>query len=278
LRPLVIVPPVVAPNSRTFTYVPSATGVPTLDAPGKPVIGDVIAVDMLALGDGSGAYVLRIIVLDDAWNYSRVRVTHLRNEITFGAKPEFSPEFAMESPASAWSTFGRQPANVDFTSPQIQSRNVPQAIASVRAGMTVGAYLDRTQTTASYGSAISSACQATFKSTTGQSCTMWNSSELISLNYTVRGTVLHERLDLHARLRLFGPTTKAAPPEPQRNEDVPRQFLPVGGTVTADKIDDLVKTLYKDQVPGLHQKLRVSWYNTRGEEVLSAVWPVIFDM
>jgi hypothetical protein len=278
LRPLVVQPAAAMPNTRTFMYVPSAEGPPTLHAPGTPGIGDVIAVDMLALGDGSGGYVLRVVVVDDAWNYSRIRVTHLRNEITIGGKPEFAPEFAMESPASAWSTFGRQPLNVDFTSAQIQSRNLPQAIASVRAGMTVGAYLDRTQSIASYGSAVSSTCQATFKSATGQSWTMWNSSELASASYTVRGTVLHERLDLHARLRLVGAQTKPAPAEPQRNEDVPRQFLPVGSAVTADKIDDLVKTINKGQVPGLHQKLRVSWYNFKGEEVLSAVWPVIFDI
>jgi hypothetical protein len=278
LNPLDVKP---VPTTRpVFTYVPSAEGAPTLHRPtsSPPGIGDVIAVDMLKLGDATGAFVLRVIVLDDAWKYSRVRVTHLRNETTIGGSPEFAPAFAMESPVSSWSAFGHQPMTVDFTSADLQQRNLPQGVASLRAGMKVSEYLQATQPV-SYVPALSNACLATFKSASGKSWTMWNSNQVNSASFTVRGTLLHERLDLHPRFRLASGHTNPAAPIPERNEDVPRQFLPAGADVTADKIDDLVKnSIRRELVPGVHQKLRVVWHNANGEDIVTVTWPVMFDV
>jgi hypothetical protein len=274
LRPLNVKPPETV--GEIFTYIPTAEGDPQLrgPAPRPPAIGDVIAVDMLRL-DKTGAFVLRVITLDDAWKYCRVRVTHLRNEVTSGGNPEFSPAFAMESPASTWSTFGRQPIIIDFTSTDIQNRNIPANIAALRSGLTVVEYLQATGAV-SYPLALSNACLATFNSATGKSWTMWNAGQMISTRFTVRGTLMHERLDLHPRLRIVSGKTRPAVPMPERNEDIPRLFLPTAGNVTADKIDDLLKNFSKQQVPGLHQKLRVVWQNSKNEEVLAVTWPVAF--
>jgi hypothetical protein len=95
------------------------------------------------------------------------------------------------------------------------------------------------------------------------------------------GLDYQERPDLHPRFRLVNAETVLAPAEPARNEDIPRQFLPVGGpgtVVTADKVDDLVKSISKQQVPGIHQKLRVDWYNPKGEVILTGTWPVRFSV
>jgi hypothetical protein len=240
-------------------------------------IGSVLTAEIMQLSDSSKQklprYVLRVMVLDEPWSYTRVRVRVERNftSIAEDAVPEINPAFQMVGKWSAWSSHGREPASIAFET--LLGRNLPASLVRMQPmGVTAEKYLRApSNSLVSYGDLLGAALGTSFLDSTGQVQSFWNLPRARSKKLQVGGLILQKRPDLHPR---YGVRDVQDQPE-ARTELIPRQYLPTG--VPASAATELFGGISRAMVPTLHQMARVVWSNAQGERMLDCTWPILFS-
>jgi hypothetical protein len=238
-------------------------------------IGSVLAAEVLQLRKSNGEvlprYALRVVVLDEPWRYTRVRVRTERNfrNLNNDMTPDINKAFQMVGKFSGWSGHGREPAHVDFSS--MANRNLPSKISQLQpVDITAAQYLSlRQDQDASYGDLLGQALAATFVDVGNQTQSFWNVKAAQSEHLRVGGMMLQFRPDLHPRYGLADVKVQ----EPTRTEHIARQHLP---SVPANGAGPLFSRVARRHVTGLHQLSRIVWSNARMEPVLTCTWPVKF--
>lgn len=237
-------------------------------------IGSVLAAEILQLRKSTGEklprYVLRVVVLDEPWHYTRVRVRIERNfrNMNGDALPDINKAFQMLGKFSGWSTHGREPIVVDFGA--LAKRNLPANLSRMRVALTAAQYLAlQPDADPHYGDLLGTVLRASFLDSNNKPQSFWNLDRATNAKLRIGGLIMQERSDLHPR---YG-RTDVSTQEPARTEHIARQHL---ASVSAGQTLGLFAPVVRGQSPNLHQLARLAWSNDKNEPLLVCVWPLLF--
>jgi hypothetical protein len=225
----------------------------------------------------AGRFVLKVMVLDEPWRYTRVRVRIERNaaDPTGEGVSDINPAFEMIGSFSVWSSHGRDPDSIDFR--ELATEGYPPSVARLapaRSDVSLTDFLTKSGPF-KYGDVIGAAISASFTDSKGVKQPFWNESQARSTVLWVRGMILQTRPDLHPRVA----TGEQNDPR-GRDEEVPRLHLspiaPSDGSGGVRTFASLLKDIDKANVPSPHHYVRIVWANSGGEAMLTCTWPVVF--
>ncbi|MER9255365.1 hypothetical protein NKI59_26890 [Mesorhizobium sp. M0598] len=242
-------------------------------------VGSVLAAEVMQLmtdAPSPDRFVLKVMVLDEPWRYTRVRVRVERNlrDVNDDDIPDINPAFQMFGDYSSWSSHGREPVDIDFRT--LQKHHFPDPLVTMTPQQSLDTFL-RDAGPFDYGDLLGAALNATFTDSTGANQFFWDQTRARSSRYGLNGLIIQRRPDLHPRYAQI----ELADQLETRIEDVPRLHL----TSLAPDLTDpapmrdftpLLRDIDKTHVPSPHHAVQVVWSNPRGETVLSCLWPVRF--
>lgn len=241
--------------------------------------GTVLAAEIMQLTVGApskGKYVLKILLQDEPWHYTRVKVRIERNcgNVNGDDLPDLNPAFQMIGKDSAWSSHGRDPAMLDLR--KLLARAVPQTAAELTpVPTTLAQFLDEAGPF-TYGDIIGRALDAQFKDMQGNRQQLWNVRQARSRRLQIGGMVFQTRPDLHPRFA----QAELLEQFDSRVEDIPRvQLIPLApepGNAEPRDFTPLLGYIDKVHVPSPHQCIRIIWANEKEETVFSCIWAVRF--
>jgi hypothetical protein len=274
--PALLVPAVPA-ESRDTTATFSLKGLAGWELePGKAApaggVGRVLAAELMRIQavDGAeplddGKRLLHIAVLDDVWQYQRVRVRVLRNgeDANDDKVLDVNPAFLMSSDASDWVDYGRDVLRLRGGA----EGDLPAAIAFLQAGISRAAWLGNG--TAKPGPLIRAVLEKTFPVTGGgpaATAGFWNAGELKSAERKVNGVVIQTLPDLHPRQAKDGPGKPIA----ERYDELSRQLLLEVAASDLDTFGELRQEVVRTVSPGV----RITWMNAQRVPLLEVTWPV----
>ena len=241
-----------------------------------PELGGVIAADILCFPPQGGQpdkdkYVLHLAVLDDAWQYTQVRARVLRNlrDENDDNELDIDPRFIMDSGRSEWVGYGRDVRRLgENTANQIPKPAAKLAITK----LSLGDWINTTETTTDFGPILSEALGRTYRTTTGQ-MTFWNLNRIRSANFKVSGIVQQPLPDYHPRQMPMGSTQTWGS---ERGDVLTRQFL--SPSQDATQVDALTAKVEKGLVKTAFPLFQITWELPRGTlapiPLLEVTWPV----
>ncbi|MGJ4963387.1 hypothetical protein [Bradyrhizobium sp. HKCCYLRH3061] len=288
---LVAAPPVVAPVMLATRDKAAKVSV-AIFTPGKPVahrlanaapqgIGSVLAAEIMDLDSDpkpKGRFVLRVIVLDEPWVYTRVRVRIERNkaDVNDDGLPDINPLFQMVGDFSTWSSHGREPAVIDLR--QRQASGLPTQVVNLTPGLNLDQFLAKGPgDPLDYGDLIGAAIDAKFVDPRVGPLPLWNQDRVRLGKYGITGMIVQQRPDLQPRYARAELTDQLE----ARTEEIPRVHLasfPADPGVSSRNFGPLLKGFTRADVPSPHHAVRVNWTNAAGEFLVSCTWPVRFLM
>lgn len=237
-------------------------------------IGSVLAAEILELRKSSGEklprFALRVIVLDEPWRYTRVRVRIERNfrNLNGDALPDINKAFEMVGQFSGWSGHGRETIAVDFSA--TTGRSLPASLSRMQVSATASQYLAlKPDENPLYGDLLATTLATRFVDSNNKPQSFWNLDRARKPELGVSGLILQLRPDLHPR---YGRADIAAQ-EPARTEYIARQHL---APVSANDTTALFAKVTRGQAPNLHQLARITWSNAKHEPLLVCTWPIVF--
>ena len=249
-------------------------------ATATPELGGVIAADILAFPARGGQpdtdkYVLHVAVLDDAWQYTRVRARILRNlrDENDDNELDIDPGFIMASGRSDWVSYGRDVRRLGENT----GTPIPEPARKLQIrNLSLDAWLNTKDTSTDFGPILSEVLSRTYQTTTGQ-MTFWNLSRIRSATFSVSGLVQQPLPDFHPRQSPKGAETQGIA---ARGDVLTRQFLVPPGPkpVSAANIDTLVTAVEKSKVRTAFPLFQITWELPRGAmsplPLLEVTWPV----
>lgn len=263
------------------SYTPAAARLTNVDEGAG--IGSVIAVELMkVLADDhgsppSGRLVLKVMVLDEPWRYTRVRVRIERNaaDVAGEGVADINPAFEMVGSFSAWSSHGRDPSSINLG--QLVARGYPVVVARLTpapSDVSLSTFLAGPGPF-HYGDVIGAAIDASFIDLKGARQPLWNAEQARSAAFGVSGMILQTRPDLHPRYAQQEQTSPTG-----RDEEIPRLHLspiaPSSGLGPSRTFENLLAGIDKASVPSPHHYVRIVWANAGGEAMLTCTWPVVF--
>ncbi|MER9375485.1 hypothetical protein [Mesorhizobium sp. M0491] len=288
---LVPAPPVVESQKRASQKANSTVVVANF-TPSKPDaahrlknqapqgIGSVLAAEIMDLDADpkpQDRFVLRLVVLDEPWRYTRVRVRIERNkaDVNDDDLPDINPLFQMLGDFSSWSSHGREPVLIDLRNSQ--GLGLPAEAVQLTPKLALGDFLDMDATTAlDYGDQIGTAIDATFAVPGVGRLPLWNPDRVRRGQYGISGMVIQHRPDLHPRYARAELTDQIE----GRIEEIPRVNLaplPVDTTVPKRDFTSVLTGFTRTDVPSPHHAVLINWTNSAGELLVSCTWPVRFQ-
>lgn len=288
---LVPAPPVVASGKRA-SQKDNSTIVLANFTPSKPDpahrlknqgpqgIGSVLAAEIMDLDADpkpQDRFVLRVVVLDEPWRYTRVRVRIERNkaDVNDDDLPDINPLFQMIGDFSSWSSHGREPMLLDLRNSQGVGLT-PEAV-QLTPKLTLGEFLKKDTTTLlDYGDQVGTAIDAQFNAPGFGRLPLWNPDRVRLGQYAISGMVIQQRPDLHPRYA----SAELNDQIEERIEEIPRVHLaPMPSEPTMPRRDfaPLLKGFTRTDVPSPHHAVRINWSNAAGELMVSCTWPVRFQ-
>jgi hypothetical protein len=250
------------------TLVESVSVSPALSDDNPAKIGSVLAAEILQV-DGASHYVLRVLVLDEPWRYTRVRVRIERNFTDVGgdAQPDVNTAFQMVGKNSAWSSHGAEPVTLDFS--LLAKQNLPVTIWRMESGKSAGDFLNAGGTL-KYDDPLRPVLAAQFQDTGGVVRSFWNLSQARD-KFDIHAAILQRRPDTHP----FYSDMDTKEQVDARTELFPRQFIasvpPPAPPAVAPEYPD-----WSVSAPNLHQIMEVTW-SRDGKAVFAGRWPVRFS-
>lgn len=243
-------------------------------------IGSVLAAEIMDL-DASpkpkDRFILRVVVLDEPWRYTRVRVRIERNmaEINDDELPDINPSFQMIGDFSCWSSHGREPQSIDML--QNQALGLPDHAVTVTPIIKLDAFLKASVTEfLDYGDRIGAAIDATFVDPRFGNLPLWNPERVRLGQYGVTGMIVQHRPDLHPRYAIGELTDQLE----SRTEEIPRVYLAPLAADPQFKTRDfspLLKGFTRTDVPSPHHAVQINWTNEAGDVLVTCMWPVRFQ-
>lgn len=242
-------------------------------------LGSVLAAEIMQLktdAPSPNRFVLKIMVLDEPWRYTRVRLRIERNmrDVNDDNIPDINPLFQMFGDFSGWSSHGRETVELDFR--DMQARHLPAALATMMPTTTLSEFLAPASQVFKYGDLLGAALDAPFTDSTYATQWFWDKARARSKRYGVTGLIVQRRPDLHPRHA----QTELTDQLENRIEDIPRLHL---APFISDSVDPaprdfapLLQAISKSEVPSPHHAVQVVWSNPDGGMVLSCVWPIRF--
>jgi hypothetical protein len=221
-------------------------------------------------------FVLRLIVLDEPWRYTRVRVRIERNkaDVNDDDLPDINPLFQMIGDFSTWSSHGREPAVIDLR--QRQELGLPAEAITLTPVLRLDQFLAKGgRDPVDYGDKIGTAISARFVDPRAGQLPLWNQDRVRLGKYGITGMIVQQRPDLQPRYARAELTDQLE----TRTEEIPRVHLaslPADSSVPSRDFSPLLKGFTRTDVPSPHHAVRVNWTNAAGEILVSCTWPVRF--
>lgn len=258
-------------------FTPAVRRLKEVTAPAGPgKLGTVLAAEIMQLEDAGGArskFVLRLMMLDDRWSYSRVRVQVLRNarDVNEDDRPDINPLFRLTGSFSAWSSNQLEPAVLDFRS-TLRS-NLPPALTDLKPPLTLQDFKAAT-THISYDPALTDCLAATFLDDQQVEWPLWNRAPSKDASLKISGLVIQQRFDLHPRYsdKDLGADREQSQLD-NRTAEIPLQNLPL---MPAADAAQMFSRIERDLVVSQFHGVRIHFMRA-GKTVLTCIWPVKFD-
>jgi hypothetical protein len=230
-------------------------------------VGTILLTELLKLetpANTGDRYLLRVLLLDDRWRYSRVRARIVRNarDVNKDDVPDINQAFRLVGNYSTWSSQQLVSGTIDFTT--FRPKGMPPELTDLRPAIT----LDNFATTSgllSYGNLIATALGASVVDKFGTKLPFWNTTPT---DLTATGIVVQKRHDLHPRYAKTDLSGSARGTIDSRTGERPLQHLASNGASVDLTID-------RGLVISPFHQIRITW-SRAGTNVLTCTWPVFF--
>jgi hypothetical protein len=225
--------------------------------------GRVVASELMNLVTTAGIdphrRVLHLVVLDDVWQYQRVRVRVLRNgiDVNNNKRLDLRPIFQMVSRPSEWVDYARDVLRLDA-----RRGDVPAAVAQLVSSITLAEWL-ASNAPIDVGPVVGNAIETRVGSTAD---VFFTRDEILRERNSVSGVVLQVIPDNHPRDRSIGSNAPDG-----RTDELPKLFLRDTAANTPMKLTAAVdRSIVKTSDP----VLRVTWRNEQSVALLEVTWPL----
>jgi hypothetical protein len=264
-----------ASGEATILYT-ATPGAPLLQPPAVPAnpapdddppFGTVIAAELMAFPGNDAASVLHLAVLDDVWNYQRVRVRVLRNgiDINGNKRVDINPAFGTTSRFSEWVDHGRDVITLDA-----ERHGFQPLVARLTPTLAIDTWLNATTASLSFGPIVRNAVTASFQDADngGALRTLWNQRHVLSDDITISAVVLQPLEDTHPRQRGNTPLRES---DQSRGDLLTKQIL---APRRGPDADSLTERISKADVLTLTPNLRVTWWKDGRLPLMQVTWPI----